>query len=392
MRRHLISAMVLAVCLTGCSSSSDEKPPEPRSKGWSFDYVTKSRDATVTNIAPTARDRGWALLWETSAEGGDRDILLRREGKEWRRAGVSPLTEVKGWLQSNVHMVASGPKNVWLMARAENEKTGEVRNRASRFDGEKWHRMSIPFSALDVEALPTGDLWALDSTSDGDGAPTWHWDGKRWTRHRLSAREVDHFFADGEGGVWAVGSRDVGKTRQPALAHYDGKRWRTTPTPEYRSAKPRSEEEAVMHSLVSVGPDEAWAFGRHEYVTGPGGTKTHTRPIAMRWDGERWRKATADFLPKDGEGMVDLDGAAPDGRGGFVVESRHRSADGTTYRIQDPPLLGKHSGRARKQEVNAVSVAHVPGTHEIWASGGASLSEGSGTFSRGVIMVYSAGG
>jgi hypothetical protein len=395
-RAAAVVAAALLLVATGCSGGGgegeDKDSVEPRSTRWQYDYVTASHDASLFDIAVASKDEGWALGRETLEGDTATYILLRRHGATWRRAEM-PLRPENGAELSNTQLAASGPDNVWLFAGQIEIDGVEARNKpqAVRWDGHRWRKTSVDFGVQDVAVLAPDDVWALDSTTGADGPIAHHWDGKRWTRHLLPD-QANALSASGPDDVWAAGYGED----QPAIMHFDGKKWRSAATPEYRSPKPKPDENASLTEIVAIGRDDAWAFGSHSYTVDEDTAETHDEAFALHWDGKRWRKA-----PKalDSSGEIQpypAMSATQDGAGGFVLGSRqHRTADGTLHLIKEPkPAAGRSqqiTKADRRQHFQLSDLQLVPGTHEVWAVGYAE-SSADADYMRGVIAAYSTGG
>ncbi|MEU6183555.1 hypothetical protein [Streptomyces coeruleorubidus] len=382
----LTAALLLTV--TGCAGEDREDDP-PRSTRWQLDYVTASRDSAVVDIAAVGKDDGWALRTEMPDDGPTEYFLLRRQGATWRPAEL-PLRRAKDAEFANVHLDASAPDNAWLFA--DQIEYGGYKGvgapTAVHWDGRTWRTTSVDFSVSDIVVLADDDVWAAPSDS---AVPLRHWDGKRWTDHHLPVDDVDALDAYGPDDVWAVGSLDD----RPAALHFDGKKWRSLPTPRISSPEPRPEEEdASLYDVVAVSRDEAWAFGSHRYRTDD--MVDHETPLTLHWDGERWHRAPA--LDSALRKNTELGGAgARDGAGGFVLDGLHHTADGTLHSIKPPrPVAGrsgKITGSDRRQQYRLTELELVPGTHEIWAAGDVSVEQtDDANFMRGVVASYSTGG
>ncbi|MGP4014241.1 hypothetical protein [Streptomyces sp. 4N124] len=384
-----VAAAVLLI-VTGCDSGGRDDDTKPRSARWQLDYATTStRDTSVTDIAAASRDEGWAVGQDIPDDGFGEFFLLHRHGTTWKRAEM-PLQPVKGAEFDNnyVHLDASSPDNVWLFASQIRDSVGSVgKPTAARWDGRRWRTTSVDFRVWDVAVLAPDDVWALDANR---AVGLHHWDGERWTVHDLPGEAVA-LSATGPDDIWAVGSHDD----RPATMHFDGKEWRSVPTPELRLPRP-VDGDASLSDVVAVSRDDAWAFGSPEYWTD--GAEVREMAFALHWDGKRWRKApkaidtTLRSQPELGTS------GTPDGAGGFVLSGGlHHTDDGTLHTIKQPKPVAGRSGKItkadRRQRFQVSDLQLVPGTHEIWASGNVSveLSDGT-TFLRGVIASYSTGG
>ncbi|MGY0058929.1 hypothetical protein ACWY4P_20645 [Streptomyces sp. LZ34] len=397
----LVAALLLV--MTGCDSESegrggggggDKDSAKPRSTRWRYDYVSPSRDTSLFDIAAVSKDEGWAMGREMPEDGVGDYVLLHRRGSTWRRAEM-PLRPVKGAEFSNTQLDASGPDNVWLFT--DQIEAGGIDSKgapqAVRWDGHRWRRTSVDFSVQDVAVLGPDDVWALDSTMGADGAVAHHWDGERWTRHTLP-HQANALSASGPDDVWAAGYSD----NQPAIMHFDGKKWRSATTPEYRSPQPKPDEDASLTEIVAIDQDSAWAFGSHSYTVDEDTAETRDTPLALHWDGSRWRKA-----PKALDSSVKIHpypamSATQDGAGGFVLGGRqHRTADGTLHVIKEPkPVVDRSetsSTANRRQHFELSDLQLVPGTHEIWAVGYIDIElNDDANLMRGAVAAYSTGG
>jgi len=95
--------------------------------------------------------------------------------------------------------------------------------------------------------------------------------------------------------VWAVGSFAVDGKRRLA-AHYDGTSWTVTPTPADGSVY------ATLDSVSVVpGTNRVWAVGSTAPASSNG---SPVRPLALRWDGHRWKESPAGGLEGTFDGVT----------------------------------------------------------------------------------------
>ncbi|MDO0933681.1 hypothetical protein QQY66_19060 [Streptomyces sp. DG2A-72] len=386
-----VVAAFLLVTATGCDSEGSDDA-KPRWTRWHLDYVSPSPDGAVVDLAATAEDEGWALANRIPDDGPTEYHLLHRRGATWKRAEL-PLRRAKGAEFSNMHLDASDPGNVWLFASQLTLSTDdfETTSTAVRWDGRRWRKASVDFSVSDVAVLAPDDVWALNAGSETTQADLLHWDGKRWTGQDLPVDQAGALAANGPDDVWAVGFRDD----QPATMHFDGKKWRLVPTPEFHRPEPDPEDGASLSDIVTVSRDDVWAFGAHRYWTGE---EEHETTIALHWDGKRWSKAprSLDTARRKNPDLGSF--GTRDGAGGFVLgDGLHRTADGALHMIKAPKPVAGRSGKItkadRRQDFDVSELDLVPGTHEIWAAGNVSVDlSDDANFMRGVIASYFAGG
>ncbi|MEU8352667.1 hypothetical protein [Streptomyces sp. NPDC048845] len=396
-----MTAAVLLLTVTGCGSGDSDGDED--AARWRLDHVSESLDTQVHAVAAVSADEGWALATEKGAGDDGRDILLHREGGDWRPVRLpAAMRHEKGAELAAAQLEASAPDNVWLFAGSlggDGSDTAGLPG-AMRWDGRQWHRNATGFIARDAVVLAPDDVWALDASTPE--ATAHHWDGERWSDHRLPDVYVNWLSASGPDDVWAVGNRKTGPgdRSQPAAVHFDGEKWRLVPTPEYGSAEPKPDEKVMLTEILALAPDDTWAFGQHTYAV-KSGAETHHTPIALHWDGSRWRKAPeAVRAPGGNAAPAHSVLAAGDGSGGLVLNDahgreQHRPAGGEPYAVEEPePVPGRSdevTEEERDQQFDVLDLEHVPGTREIWAVGSVGIPplRGDAAFSRGAIASYS---
>jgi hypothetical protein len=400
---HLKGAAALAVAALagvgyqtamGGEVTPEQKKPASAAPSMEVSYYSKSLSAELTDVTAVSADEGWAVGTSQKDDGtGDqKQVLVHRSGKTWKQ---SPLPEgaekaVLGQIEG------SSPDNVWLFASASG---GQGKALAFRWDGERWKTAPAPpsvnaWTKRTVTVLGEDDVWALDEQRKS----VHHWNGSEWTESKLPAGvNADAIDAGGPDDVWAVGFRDTGDDgggpmSQPSAAHWDGKEWKTTKTPEYHFPDPAPPEEtASLESVVAVSGDEVWAVGSHTFNHGEGGPEPEEENILLRWDGGKWRKAPAKAAEKASTE------AASDGAGGLVLGRYwHMTADGELHEIaRHKPVPGR-SGKVeevdKKQRFWPDEMVDVPGTKQVWSVGVIELgAQGDANFRRGAVLSYDAG-
>ncbi|GAA1939124.1 hypothetical protein [Amycolatopsis minnesotensis] len=383
--RVWLATAVLVSSAAGCGTEDTE------TARWRLDYVTDSRDAYVRHVVAVSPNEGWAVATEKNGDGDSADVLLHRDGAEWRPAPTPPaLNTYKGAELGT--LAASGPDNVWQFGNLAPD--GGVRDRqngAVRWDGQRWSRTSVSFPVYDAVVLAPDNVWALDASSAGPAAR--HWDGTKWTEQRWSPAEyyLDSLAATGPDDVWASGFHGD----QAAIMHYDGKRWEPVDIP---SIRPAPAQKASIHDIFAVSRTNVWAFGQ---LTSAAGSPT---TFAVNWNGSEWRKY-ADGCADPSARIRSQSGprGTGDGAGGFVLSCaiggvQHRSRDGNPTRIENPDPVAGRGSEATDQDRQQLFVLHdltlVPGTRQVQAVGavGIALAPGDTKFSRGVIASYTTGG
>lgn len=143
---------------------------------------------------------------------------------------------------STTGVAASSATNVWVFG----QDGTTVFTRVYRFDGKRWHSISMPpetsFDSLDV--LSPSDAWALGAsfTSSSD---LFHWNGMSWTGYTVPIEPfLSSLDASGPDNVWLAGIDSAAPATKGALRVYrwKGSHWARVTVP---------------HLVVSSGPGVA---------------------------------------------------------------------------------------------------------------------------------------
>jgi hypothetical protein len=207
-----------------------------------------------------------------------------------------------------------------------------------------------------------------------------HWDGSSWSLIDLpEVPEQDVSLADiaalSPADVWVVGTSldKRGNTRQPYVAHWNGRVWAaaTVPTvPSFKSADVR------LHGIAATASNDVWAVG--EYGDGT----SQTNPFIVHWNGVQWQVQQPANLNEVKSKVIALydvtvisshDAWAV---GNYTDSNGDKSVltarwDGTDWKLKPLPALGSYR--------TPLSIAAIS-TENIWAVG-----------SRGAIMHWDGG-
>lgn len=351
--------------------------------GWRYAYVSEQPDSHLRDVTAAGPDDAWAA--GTSA---GRLLLLHYDGDEWRPAdpppGVRDLPP-----ESDVHIAASAPDNVWVLVpkiSADEQVSGMT---AFRWDGSGWHRLPSELDTgivADFEVLGPDDAWTVHGVDQPYAS---RWDGRTWNKVPLPAN-AESLSGTGTADLWAVGARHSGpvitkdELSQPAAMHWDGRGWRLVPTPTYAFAEPKPPEgSAGLDEVVALSPDEVWAVGTHTYNHGEVEDEpANPPPILLRWDGRRWTEHRA---PGSRYCCPQLAG---DGSGGILVvpggpglrDTWRLGAAGQRSRVARLPAI---PGLKRSQFFAVEGLAGAPRSSTVWAVG--QLEADGGFWRRAVI-------
>ncbi|MFD0890688.1 hypothetical protein ACFQ08_39600, partial [Streptosporangium algeriense] len=221
-----------------------------------------------------------------------------------------------------------------------------------------------PRSALLDDAVVAGprDVWIVGSQVAGTRhnpfrrpLPLARWSPSGWSKvpPPPSSSYVNRLSAAAPDDLWALAGDDSGAVS--AIEHWDGRRWRTVPTPPSLSGA-----KAEFHDVVAVSAREVWVAGS---ILRPGHRQA---ALLMRWDGSRWN------LPGDvPAGAISFGSVAPDGQGGVWLGA-------SNYAYDDHRILLHFDGRSWTYEKaprtnrapEVFDMAKVPGGDQVLAVGG----------------------
>jgi hypothetical protein len=215
-------------------------------------------------------------------------------------------------------VAARSAKDVWAVGWLHTTTDFQQQTYAQHWDGRVWSSVPtpnpppstrLPGSALtDVDVVGRSDAWAVGWHLDDEGyaqALTMRWDGARWSivavppAPRLGDYRLYGVAAVSTSDVWAVGVSGG----QPLLMHWDGATWRLWPAPTLSQQEPNR-----LYAVDARGARDAWAVGYS-------GTRKGIVPLALRWNGRRWRVVSRRGLKVNGE----LLGVAAAPKGAWVV-------------------------------------------------------------------------
>ncbi len=322
-------------------------------------------------VTAISADDVWAvgsLDYQTAA--------LHWDGSTWTRVDVPVSGD--GTLSA---VAAKAADDVWAVGQ---DSQGSI---SVRWDGSAWTKVDVPQTGgtsrddlSGVQVLGADDVWAVGTSylAGNPGSLAWHWGGQGWKQaptpqprastsqleaasvtadgtvfaagslnrrasvlrlesgafQKLAVEQVgkdaNRLFgisADGPDDIWAVGS--VGEFDPDALTlHYDGSSWKRVPAP----APPLGTQ---LEGVVTLGPSDAWAVG----YTNP--ADVH-RPVALHWDGTRWRSTKVPRPGGQSTQLLGVDAIGPDdvwAVGVYNVDVHPTTLiehwDGTDWRIAD---------------------------------------------------------
>jgi hypothetical protein len=303
-RGGVVAVAVLVVAVPGIAGAG-----VPATSRWRISYRVGPVPSTLDAAVAVSPRQVWAIgrAFDRKGPVPTLPVVRRWNGRAWQVMRL-PRAYRRALL---VAVAGSSPRNIWLFGWTV----------ALRWNGRRWSSVRLPANS-DVEAAATlgpADTWLFGTSA------TWHYDGTRWRRSRPGFM-VSDASAVSRRDVWAVGE---GRDR-PALARWDGRRWRRVPVP---SVGPGPYQ--FLFGVLALPGGDVWVTGG--FVRG-----LDDLPVALRYRHGTWKRFR-------GRGEM-LGQAVADGAGG--IWAAYSSADDLTTLV--------HIRAGRWQQV---ALPTVPGKH-----------------------------
>jgi hypothetical protein len=306
---------------------------------------------------------GVALCINMSARSAASAAVREAQTGRWTIAG-SPNAG-----GSNVFAGVAGidANDAWAIGTSDVTIAGG-RTLIAHWDGQDWSIVPSPNAGSDpnflgaVAAVSSKDAWAVGRYYHGPNQLTLieRWDGTGWKRvispnpaPGVGANALSGIAAISANDIWAVGGYNVGDYRDKNLTmHWNGRLWQIVYSPNAPGSN-------YLKAVAGSSGEDVWAVG----FSAADQQMMQHRPLALRWDGSRWERASIPHPP--GASAAVLNGVS-------VANSNDAWAVGRYYKDgAHHTLVERWNGSAWKM----VPGYDEPGAtyselHSVWASGG----------------------
>lgn len=252
---------------------------------------------------------------------------------------------------SNPNIVADEVRIDQLTVRAVDDAwaIGSMRNQgrsqilALHWDGVVWHQEptpSLPPSAEDHTVSTSSTNVSLSDVKENS------------SKAEINVGAVT---AASMNDIWVVGSYMIGATFDLFIMHWDGVKWRISPSPHVAG-------NTMLVGLAFISKDDIWAFGHSE--SGDRTEAWEEQPLALHWNGELWevvdgpgQKGTISGVARDQSGRIWVTGTTSGSLWSAIKDPGHAADDWKIVELPDVkyPALG-----------GLVAVA----PDDVWAVGG----------------------
>jgi hypothetical protein len=182
-------------------------------------------DAAFRSVAAAGPDDAWAVGWTTAPGGRMRTLAMRWDGNRWSHVATPDPGDGDHVLSS---VAVEGPDDAWAVGWSIGAD-GIDRPLVLRWDGKRWGAAEPPTfdgraQLLDVSAPRADDAWAAGRVTDATGtfrALVLRWDGRRWSEIPTPDVGADDDTLAGiaviDGFPWAAGTSVDAEGRYTSL-------------------------------------------------------------------------------------------------------------------------------------------------------------------------------
>ena len=346
--RRMLSGVAVTVTLAGLLAGAGQaRAADPTWKVDQINTLPKEDAIKFLTVAPTTST--WSGGYQT-VNGKEVPLIQHKLSAGWTT--VKTPTSVQGEITA---ISASYSKNVWAFAESG------TANKAMHYNGKTWSTSTLPslFSVTGAAAVSTNNVWAVSGNSESPKTYAEHWTGKAWHKVTLPA---------GAASISAVSSTRIyagGKYKgQPAVMHWDGKKWALAHTPKFTEpGQPNAE--GTMRDILALSVGNVYAVGGIEWECGEDGDDTCAKPIILHWDGKAWSQTV---LPQTYTSFLKV---TSDGAGGIWL--LRGGWDPTFFHVSGGSITQVVAPRPAGHDINITDLATLGTT--IWA-GGVEFPEG----------------
>jgi hypothetical protein len=360
-------------------------------------------DTYLRSVTASGQDDAWAVgIYREPGEGSLVHLELQHwDGTRWSEAPVPPILG-SGEGPSVFGAASTGSDDTWAVGLQDAEQGGVPL--ALHWDGRSWSVSEMPDTGEPeshlgaTSANSSGDVWAVGNWArpgklEGGGLAL-HWDGTHWQNVPVPKAppvaetggpydSLESVSGSASDDVWAVGSSlNVPETTSETLTvHWDGSRWAIVPSPNVEPEPGTGNIDNTLIAVAVTAPDDAWAVGSFEEKGLRHVLPTTNRPLALHWDGIRWRTFP---LPDVGQG--DLNGVAAVDRDDVWAVGQTVVNSGGDYKVS--PLLLHWDGSTWSRvtaptegDASLSAVTAIPGGG-LWAVG----TQGPGPPAKSLVL------
>jgi hypothetical protein len=301
-RRLAAPAAVASLLAVGCAVTAHAATAATASgPGWSISQTFPGMlGPGFQSIATAGPDHAWVF-------GGYSFTGESWDGLTWSPMPTPPAFSDPASVVNVADAAASSPTDLWTLASTQDPVANTTIWYALHWNGVTWTEYELPSAAQvngvgSLGVVSASDVWAF---GDGDA---YHFDGNVWQQAASPGLFFPQVSAFGADNVWAIGptAASIDSANPTELAaHWNGKRWQTSPVPEF----PLSGTPTFVQSATVVKPSDMWAVEGFP-VSRCGCQPPPAGLLLAHRTGHRWRVVLSDTVDYAQGTPV------PDGHGG----------------------------------------------------------------------------
>lgn len=323
-RRTSMWTWVVAVATAALTTVSPATAEQARAQdGWhSWPLPGDLRNQELRGVGASGPTNVWAVGYQEMASRTNAPVARKFDGRAWRTEnalGHGGVGEFEDVLPLSDH-------DVWAVGHWDDAPATQDRALANHFDGRVWREVALPAEPRDRSVYPYSvagagpdDVWIVGTTAQDrivEPRPlAYHWDGRTWRSVPTPDTGGDALLldvtTDRGGGVWAVGvAYDAQGAGRPLTEYWDGLAWCIVEAP----APP--DQGSTLEGVTALAPDDVWAVGS----SSPPDQETST-PLTYHWDGSSWTSVPTPPLD------MFLSAVSADPRGGVWAVGERQGVD-----------------------------------------------------------------
>src|SRR5579885_210603 len=214
----------------------------------------------------------WAVGYTRNSSGTDQTLIEHWNGKSWKII-PSPDAGTGSNFLNGVAAVSS--TNIWAVGSYQNSN-GTNQALIEHWNGKSWQVVSspdtgtVPNQLSGVAAVSASSIWAVGYSGAPSSPPTQtlteHWNGKSWKivpspDPGTIQNSLIGVTAISGSNLWAVGAYANNNTAgQTLIEHWNGKSWKTVPSPNAGTAQ------NFLNSVAAVSSSNLWAVGSYANI------------------------------------------------------------------------------------------------------------------------------
>jgi len=309
-------------------------------------------------VAASSATDAWAVGYKSIGRNPSFTLIEHWNGTRWTR--VASPSPGEGAVLSGV--VAFSRHNAWAVGSGSSDKV-----LIEHWTGSRWlvaPTGASPGTLNSISAISPSDMWAAGCGDPACASTTLieHWNGRNWKRvpsPNPGGTGVRHssvllgISAISRSNVWAVGYFNKtglhGFAPRTLVEHWNGTSWKQVSSPNPGGPQ----EMNTLNGVVATSAKAAMAVGDVRNVRNSSVTD---HPLAMRWNGVRWRRV---FTPNQPQAIETLNSVSATSSSNAWAVGDFSNSPATE------PLIQHWNGTAWK----TVPVPHISGELDAFLSG-----------------------